>query len=100
MRSREIVTGRTILVVFDHGEDFYHSPTACAAPKASVRATSLPSSPVSPPQTSSAPASASTTRTLLIWSKVHLTNIEALGVGTSAAYTDGSGTLAARSRES
>ncbi|MBO4209417.1 PPC domain-containing DNA-binding protein [Micromonospora echinofusca] len=82
MRSREVVTGRTILTVFEHGEDFYDAldrtcrthnirqgyiPTfiaglATADLVGTCERLDNPNAPV--------------------WSRVHLTNIEALGGGT------------------
>jgi predicted DNA-binding protein with PD1-like motif len=84
MRSREVTIGRTVLAVFDHGDDFYTAlDEACRihgirqgyVPMfiAGLRTADLvgtceklddPDAPV--------------------WSKVHLTNIEALGGGTVA----------------
>lgn len=88
MRSREVVTGRTILAVFDHGEDFYDAldrtcrthgirqgyiPTFIAglATADLVGTCERLDNPEAP-----------------VWSKVHLTNIEALGGGTLAYDPD------------
>ncbi|MBM0274819.1 PPC domain-containing DNA-binding protein [Micromonospora tarensis] len=88
MRSREVVPGRTIVVVFDHGEDFYDAldrtcrthdirqgyiPTFIAglATADIVGTCERLDNPDAP-----------------VWTKVHLTNIEALGGGTLAYNPD------------
>lgn len=88
MRSREVVPGRTIVAVFDHGEDFYDAlertcrthnirqgyiPTFIAgfATADIVGTCEHLDNPDAP-----------------IWSTVHLTNIEALGGGTLAYDPD------------
>ncbi|MEU7925135.1 DUF296 domain-containing protein [Micromonospora sp. NPDC049107] len=88
MRSREVVPGRTIVAVFDHGEDFYDAldrtcrtygirqgyiPTFIAglATADIVGTCERLDNPDAP-----------------VWTKVHLTNIEALGGGTLAYNPD------------
>ncbi|MEU8388594.1 DUF296 domain-containing protein [Micromonospora sp. NPDC048843] len=88
MRSREVVPGRTIVAVFDHGEDFYDAldrtcrthdirqgyiPTFIAglATADIVGTCERLDNPDAP-----------------VWTKVHLTNIEALGGGTLAYNLD------------
>ncbi|MEW2385571.1 DUF296 domain-containing protein [Micromonospora sp. NPDC047707] len=88
MRSREIVTGRTILVVFDHGEDFYDALNrTCRAH--GIRQGYIPTF-----IAGLATADLVGTCERLdnpdapVWKKVHLTNIEALGGGTLAYDPD------------
>ena len=90
MRSREVSTGRTVVAVFDHGEDFYTAlADACRVHRirqgyipmfiAGLSAADL----VGTCETLTDPAAP-------VWSKVQLTNIEAVGAGT-LAYDDATG---------
>lgn len=93
MRSREVTIGRTIVVVLDHGDDFY-TALAEACTENGIRQGYIPMfiagfatadlvgtcEQLEDPQ---AP----------VWSKVHLTNVEALGGGT-LAWDDASGSIA------
>jgi predicted DNA-binding protein with PD1-like motif len=93
MRSREVTTGRTVVVVLDHGDDFY-TALAQACTDNGIRQGYIPMfiagfaaadlvgtcEQLEDPQ---AP----------VWSRVHLTNIEALGGGT-LAWDDASGNIA------
>jgi predicted DNA-binding protein with PD1-like motif len=84
MRTHEATTGRTIIVVFDHGDDFYSAlKQACA--DNGIRQGYIP-------MFIAGFANADLVGTCEqldnpdapVWSKVHLTNIEALGGGTVA----------------
>ena len=84
MRTHEATTGRTIVVVFDHGEDFYTAlKQACA--DNGIRQGYIP-------MFIAGFATADVVGTCErldnpeapIWSRVHLTNVEALGGGTLA----------------
>ena len=84
MRSQEVTTGRTILAVFDHGDDFY-TALAATCHQHNIRQGYIPTfiaglrdadlvgtcerldNPDAP-----------------VWSKVHLTNVETIGGGTLA----------------
>jgi predicted DNA-binding protein with PD1-like motif len=93
MRSREVTTGRTVVVVLDHDDDFY-TALAQACTDNGIRQGYIPvfiagfatadlvgtCEQLEDPQ---AP----------VWSKVHLTNIEVLGGGT-LAWDDVSGNIA------
>ncbi|BCY11057.1 PPC domain-containing DNA-binding protein [Actinoplanes sp. L3-i22] len=93
MRSREVTTGRTFVVVLDHGDDFY-TALAEACTENGIHQGYIPMfiagfatadlvgtcEQLEDPQ---AP----------VWSKVHLTNVEALGGGT-LAWDDASGSIA------
>lgn len=92
MRSREVTTGRTIVVVFDHGDDFYTAlQQACA--DNGIRQGYIP-------MFIAGFATADLVGTCErlenpqapVWSKVHLTNIEALGGGT-LAWDDTTGSI-------
>lgn len=93
MRSSEVTIGRTFVVVFDHGEDFYTAlQQACAdndirqgyipmfiagfASADLVGACERLENPQAP-----------------VWSRVQLTNVEALGGGT-LAWDEATGTVA------
>jgi predicted DNA-binding protein with PD1-like motif len=89
VRTRELVTGRTIAVVFDHGEDFFASlQQACA--DNGIRQGYIPmfiaglsdASIVGTCEKLADPAAP-------VWSSVHLSNVEALGGGTLASGPDG-----------
>lgn len=93
MRSHEVTTGRTVAVVFDHGDDFYTAlGKACTdngirqgyIPMfiAGFAATDLVGT-CEELEDPKAP----------VWSKVHLTNVEALGGGT-IAWDEASGSIA------
>ncbi|MGH3529936.1 MAG: PPC domain-containing DNA-binding protein [Pseudonocardiaceae bacterium] len=82
MRSHELTTGRTFGIVFDHGDDFFDTLTAfCTANN--VRQGYIP-------MFIAAFAEAEIVGTCEkiadpgapVWSKVHLTTVEALGCGT------------------
>lgn len=84
MRSHELTTGRTFGLVFDHGDDFFDTLTTfCTANN--VRQGYIP-------MFIAAFAEAEIVGTCEkladpgapVWSKVHLTNVEALGCGTLA----------------
>ncbi|MEU7611084.1 DUF296 domain-containing protein [Micromonospora sp. NPDC049204] len=88
MRSREVVTGRTVVAVFDHGEDFYDAlDRTCRAH--GIRQGYIPTF-----IAGLATADIVGTCERLdnpdapVWTKVHLTNIEALGGGTLAYNPD------------
>lgn len=89
MRTHELVIGRTVAVVFDHGEDFFSSlQQACAAN--GIRQGYIPvfiaglsdASIVGTCEKLADPAAP-------VWSSVHLSNVEALGGGTLASGPDG-----------
>jgi predicted DNA-binding protein with PD1-like motif len=88
MRSHEVTVGRTIAVVFDHGEDFY-TALADACRTNGIRQGYVP-------MFIAGFRSADLVGTCErlddpdapVWSKVHLTNIEALGGGTLAYDQD------------
>ena len=84
MRTHEATTGRTIVVVFDHGDDFYTALKQARADNG-IRQGYIP-------MFIAGFANADLVGTCErldnpdapVWSKVHLTNIEALGGGTLA----------------
>jgi predicted DNA-binding protein with PD1-like motif len=84
MRSREAVTGRTIVVAFDHGDDFYSALSeACHAHD--IRSAYIPMFIAG----FSAVDLVGTCERLAdpqapVWSRVQLTNVEAVGAGTIA----------------
>lgn len=84
MRSREAVTGRTIVVAFDHGDDFYTAlHEACRAHD--IRSAYIPMfiagfSTVDLVGTCERLADPQAP----VWSRVQLTNAEAVGAGTIA----------------
>lgn len=88
MRSHEVTVGRTIAVVFDHGEDFY-TALADACRTNGIRQGYIPmfiagfryADLVGTCERLDDPDAP-------VWSKVHLTNIEALGGGTLAYDQD------------
>jgi predicted DNA-binding protein with PD1-like motif len=89
VRTHELVTGRTIAVVFDHGEDFFSSlQRACTDNE--VQQGYIPmfiaglsdASIVGTCEKLADPAAP-------VWSAVHLSNVEALGGGTLASGPDG-----------
>ncbi|MGH3830228.1 MAG: PPC domain-containing DNA-binding protein [Pseudonocardiaceae bacterium] len=84
MRSHELTTGRTFGIAFDHGDDFFDTLTAfCTANN--VRQGYIPlfiagfaeAEIVGTCEKLADPAAP-------VWSKVHLTNVEAIGCGTLA----------------
>lgn len=88
MRSHELTTGRTIGVVFDHGEDFYTAlDQACRTH--GVRQGYIP---MFIAGLSSADIVGTCERlddpNAPVWSKVQFTNVEALGCGTLAYDPD------------
>lgn len=88
MRSHEVTTGRTVVAVFDHGEDFYAAlDQACRAHD--IRQGYIP---MFIAGLSSADIVGTCDRLdnpqAPVWSKVHLTNLEALGGGTLAYDPD------------
>ena len=88
MRSHEVTTGRTVVAVFDHGEDFYTAlDQACRAHN--IRQGYIP---MFIAGLSSADIVGTCDRLdnpqAPVWSKVHLTNLEALGGGTLAYDPD------------
>jgi predicted DNA-binding protein with PD1-like motif len=93
MRSHEVTTGRTVVVVFDHGDDFY-TALAQACTDNGIRQGYIP-------MFIAGFAAADLVGTCEelddlqapVWSKVHLTNIEALGGGT-IAWDEASGNIA------
>lgn len=89
MRTHELVTGRTIAVVFDHGEDFFSSlQQACTDNE--IQQGYIPmfiaglsdASIVGTCERLADPGAP-------VWSAVHLSNVEALGGGTLASGPEG-----------
>lgn len=89
MRTHELVTGRTIAVVFDHGEDFFSAlQKACA--DNGIRQGYIPmfiaglseANIVGACEKLANPAAP-------VWSSVHVSNVEAFGAGTLASGPDG-----------
>ena len=82
MRSHELTTGRTFGIIFDHGDDFFDTLSAfCTANN--VRQGYIPMFIAAFAEaeivgTCEKPADPGAP----VWSKVHLTNVEALGCGT------------------
>jgi len=92
MRSSEVKTGRTLVVVFDHGDDFYMALRQACADNG-IRQGYIP-------MFIAGFATAELVGTCEqlenpqapVWSKVHLANIEALGGGT-LAWDDTTGSV-------
>jgi predicted DNA-binding protein with PD1-like motif len=84
MRSHEATVGRTIAVAFDHGEDFY-TALAEACRTHGVRQGYIPMF-IAGLRTAELVGTCERLEDpdAPVWSKVHLTNIEALGAGTLA----------------
>ncbi|MEV4629309.1 DUF296 domain-containing protein [Micromonospora sp. NPDC049523] len=87
MRSHEVTVGRTLAVIMEHGEDFY----AALAEACQVHGIRQGYIPMFIGGMSSVEIVGTCERLedpqAPVWSKVHLTNVEALGAGT-LAYDD------------
>jgi predicted DNA-binding protein with PD1-like motif len=85
MKARELKTGRTFAVTFDHGDDFMPAAFAKLCRDNNVRHGYIPMF-----LADFAEADIVGTREKLndpnapVWTKVHLTNVEAMGCGTIA----------------